>query len=181
MKAVLTCYLVPIFLSLSIYSKDSKKKSPYQDTIIRGDRCEYLWEDTKNLFSFYGNVHIIANNLTVFCDQVDAYSIKESSDKESTIEIGTFEKIIAIGNVVIQQSGRRAEAGKVEILPLEGKIILTEDPVIFENQVEVRGDKMTLFRGERRAVVERNIGKQVQIKLPQIDDLGFDVNKKTDD
>ena len=181
MKVFFTFYLIPVFLYLSLYSKDSKSKSQYQDTIITGDQAEYTWKDTKNSFYLYGNVHIITNNLIVDCDHLKAYLVKKSIENDSTNEMGTIEKIIAIGNVVIQQAGRRAESGKVEILPLEGKIVLTENPVIFENQGEVRGEKITLFRGKRRALVESSVGKQVQIKLPQFDDLGFYENEKADD
>ena len=181
MKVTLVFSLTCVLPSLLLFSQDFKPKIQSQNTIIRSDRCEFSWKDTKNFFLFDGNVHIVANNLSLYCDMMEVYSIKESIAENSTKEMGAIEKIIAIGKVVIQQSGRRSESGKAEILPLTGKIILTENPVIFEDQGEVRGNKMTLFRGKRRALVEGRVGEQVQIKLPQIEDLGFEENHKVSD
>jgi hypothetical protein len=54
------------------------------------------------------------------------------------------------------------------VLPDEEKITLTEDPMVRDGESTIVGEKITLYRGQRRVVVDR-----ARITAPAIKDLGF--------
>ena len=71
----------------------------------------------------------------------------------------------------IVQGDRAATCGRAEVFPREDKIELTEKPVVIDRGIDWRGAgrKITMFRGERRVVIEGS-----EFEGPEIRDLGFD-------
>ena len=104
---------------------------------------------------------------------MEVYTSKKGQKTETIGQLGAIDRIVALGNVTIKQAGRTATAGKGEIFPIEGKIILTENPVVIDEDGEIKGDKMTLLKGKRQAIIEGKPNQPVRIKLPTIKDLGF--------
>ena len=66
----------------------------------------------------------------------------------------------ATGNVVVRQGDKRATSSDAYYYQKEEKVILTGDPVIWENEYQVTGIKMTLYLHENRSVIE---GSKVKI------------------
>lgn len=150
-------------------------------TVIESDSLELVTDIRQNRFLFEGNVRVAATNLKATCDRMEVISNRTpDSDPDATLgEIGSIEKILAFGNVVITQSGRTAMAGKAEIYPRQGKVILTENPVVKDDRgMTVTGPRMVMLQGERRVLIEGSDGELVEgrptVTLPSLPDLGFD-------
>lgn len=149
-------------------------------TLILSDRLELVTSESANRFLFEGNVRVEGNNLEATCDRMEVLANRKAgSEPEATFgEIGSIESILATGRVRITQGGRRAEAGRAEIFPREGKVILTENPkVIDEKGMEATGTRMILLQGERKAVIEGapegGTKGRPRVVLPSIPDLGY--------
>lgn len=154
-----------------------------QNTIVTADRLEMKNTGVESHLIFIGNVHLTGTNLTVSCDRVEIYAeqvpdIRDPEKKATIGKIGALTRILALGHVKISQEGRTATAGRAEVMPLEDKIVLTEEPVVTdtETQVTVSGTRMTFFRGEKAAQVENP-----QVVGPALPNLGFPRDQKTGD
>lgn len=146
-----------------------------QNTIVTADRLEMKNTGVESHLVFIGNVHLTGTNLTVSCDRVEIYAEQipdiRDPDKKATIgKIGALTRILALGGVKISQEGRTATAGRAEVLPIEDKIVLTEEPVVTdtETRLTVSGTRMTFFRGEKAAQIENP-----QVVGPALPNLGF--------
>lgn len=145
-----------------------------QTTEITSESMEMWSTDTETRGTFSGNVVVTGTNLKLTCDRLE---ITASRIGDKTATIGTLEKfkyLLASGKVRIVQGDREATCGRAEVFPREDRIDLTERPMVIDHGTEATyvGDKLQLFRGERRVK-----GDGVQITLPGIKDLGFDKNQ----
>lgn len=150
-----------------------------QNTIVTADRLEMKNTGVESHLVFIGNVHLTGTNLTVTCDRVEIYAeqipdIRDPEKKATIGKIGALTRILALGHVRISQEGRTATAGRAEVMPIEDKIVLTEEPVVTdtETQVTVSGTRMTFFRGDRYGQIENP-----QVVGPAIPNLGFPRDK----
>ena len=150
------------------------------ETVIRSDSLVMKSQPKRNHFHFEGKVRVEGTNLTLECDQLEIVALREAGfdQSDATIgEFGTIQNIIAKGDVVIRQAGRRAEAGRAEVFPNEGKVILTDSPRVVNGQGEVSGWRITLLKDERRASVEadpNNNENRPTVRLSKLPDLGFE-------
>lgn len=153
-----------------------------QETLITSDLFEMVGGETENYFYFQGNVVVTGTNLRATCDTMEVVADREQSaaQEKAVGKVGTIQSILMTGNVVVEQSGRRAEAGRADILPREDKVVLTESPKVYDSEGTVSGWRITLFKGERRALVEGDPDKKgdpsqrPRIQLPAFQDLGFE-------
>lgn len=145
-------------------------------TVFESDHGEMQTLEEETRFLLTGNVKVSGNNLRVFCDRLEVYAARDGGDNrgEGLAEPGRIQRILAIGNVRIEQEGREATAGRAEVFPVEGRIVFTEDPMIRDAQGRVTGERITLFQGEARAVVEGGEKGPARITLPTLPDLGID-------
>jgi lipopolysaccharide export system protein LptA len=136
--------------------------------------------ETENKAIFKDNVIITGTNMRITCDRVDATLLGKkapkpasTSDKTTGENVDQFKVIIATGNVRIIQGDREANCERAEVLPREGKIVLTGKPVVVDHGADVTwvGDVLTLLKDERRVM-----GENVKIVGAPIKDLGFDKN-----
>ena len=147
-------------------------------TVVRSESLKMTSTPELNYFYFSDNVTITGNNLLVKCDNLEV-TASRSGEAEATIgRIGVIKKIVAIGSVEIFQAGRAALAGRAELLPAEGKIILTDSPQILDRKTTVSGWRITLMKGNRTAIVENNPdgtgGSRPTVVLDALPNLGFD-------
>lgn len=141
-------------------------------TVIDSDRAEMLMLEEETQFVFTDNVTVTATNLTVRCDRLEAYTSRDEAAR------GDLDRILAMGNVRIEQEGRFATSGRAEVLLLEGVIVLTENPVLRNEQGSVSGDRITFYRGDSRVVVERGESRRARVVLPNLPDLGADAAER---
>jgi lipopolysaccharide export system protein LptA len=141
-------------------------------TIFESDHGEMQTLEETTRFLLTGNVRVTGNNLRVFCDRLEVYAPRAGSPQATPTTAGGIERILAVGNVRIEQEGREALAGRAEVFPQEGRIVLTESPMIRDEQGTVTGERITFLQGEARAVVEGGESGPARITLPTIPDLG---------
>lgn len=146
-------------------------------TIVESDALEMNATDDHNFFYFTGNVRVTGTNLAVTCDRLEVVTSR-TGDSEATIgKITAIESIVATGGVEIFQAGRLITAGRAELSPRDGLVILTDQPKIIDGEVEVSGWRITLLKGERKALVEadpeQGQGGRPTVKLDSLPDLGY--------
>jgi lipopolysaccharide transport protein LptA len=150
-------------------------------TVIDSDRLEMVTLEEETHFVFSDNVIVTATNMTVRCDRLEVFAGRHANaaEGEQTNELGRIQRIFAIGNVRIEQEGRQATSGRAEVFPQEGMIVLTENPVIEDSQGRVSGERIVLYQGESRAVVESGATQPARVFLPTLPDLGADPRRPT--
>ncbi len=145
-------------------------------TVIQGDQLEMIADEHTAHFVFTDNIRVTGNNITMTCDRLEVISSRDDGDESSDERLagmGRIRLIVASGRVHVFQEGREALAGRAEVLPDEGRVILTESPVIRDSQGEVSGERIILYQGLERAVVESSAERPARVTLPTLPDLGF--------
>ena len=168
---------------------DQKALEP--KTEIFSDKLVMVSGEKDNHFLFTGNVEVRATNMVATCEKLEVYADKDKAPKAvteppkpGTPPIGKIERIVALGNVRIIQQARIATAGRAEIHPQVGKVILMDSPVVTNKDGILTGWRITLYQGEQKVEVESdpNRARRPSITLPQIPDLGVggrkDIKKK---
>lgn len=150
-----------------------------QETVITSDELEFETREDKHVFLFHKNVEIKSDDMQANCDRLEIFSNRESSSANKEMaSMGSVELITADGQVIIRQNDRLAEAGHAEIFPKEGKIILTKSPSVTDPDGTVRGERMVLYKNQKKAIVEGEPGKRPTVLLTKMTDLSFDHSKK---
>lgn len=140
-----------------------------QSTIITSDGPLTMQNDgVQAHFVFTQNVHLTGTNLEVTCDQLEVFAEQRGETGSAVDRLGSIRLIVASGNVVISQAGRRATAGHVEVLPPEDKIVLTGDPVVTDTQGTAAGEKITFHRGKQEFEIEKP-----RLSMRALPNLGF--------
>jgi len=126
--------------------------------------------------SLFGNVKVNSSDTKITADEIVVYLEEDKAktedkakpeDKASkTDEKGkkVAKKLIAIGNVVIikksktgqEKNKERATAGRADYDIKTGEIVLTDDPVLFQGDSYIKGERITLFRDSDRVKIEGN-------------------------
>jgi lipopolysaccharide export system protein LptA len=147
---------------------------PLIPTVIESGSAEMVSSDTETTFTFRQDVTVTATNMKLTCDELVVIA-KRSGDPAATIgKQEQFKSLIATGNVRLIQGDREATCGRAAVYPGEDKVELTENPVVrsLKEGWEQTGPRMVLYRGERRAVVERSETERPKLVLPPLKDLG---------
>ncbi|MFC1888328.1 LptA/OstA family protein [Thermodesulfobacteriota bacterium] len=98
--------------------------------------------------AFEGNVRV------THCD----FSLKSDSIQSNYSDDGnTINRIVATGNVRIDQGERLATAGEAEYDREEGRIILRDEPELVEGVNRIRGDLILLYLFEDRVEVRGGV------------------------
>ncbi|MGE9294294.1 MAG: LptA/OstA family protein [Puniceicoccales bacterium] len=152
-----------------------------EDTVVTSDKLEMVGKDEQNHFFFQDNVVVTGTNLKATCDEMTVIASRVT-EQAAVGELGTITSITLVGHVVIEQSGRRAESGRAEIFPREGKVVLTEDPVVYDSEGTVKGERIELYKNEKKARVfgaaKGQPGKRPTVTLPSIGDMGYKEGSK---
>lgn len=169
---------------------DDSEDEARRETVITSERVEMFAGDAESRFFFEDNVLVEATNLQATCDVLEvlvdrgvaegAEDPPAATDPDAPPEVGAIQWIELRGNVIIEQAGRRATAGRAEILPRAGRVILMDNPRVNIEGRTVTGWKMVLHRDQRRVEVLSNpeapnaeTGGRVRATLPSVPDLGY--------
>lgn len=155
------------------YAAENSKTLTKTNTTITSDRVEMESQEGINIFNFYGNVHLEGEGIDAVCDKLEVISKKIEGESSSSIGgINSFEKITGIGNVHITQEDKDVKAGHAVIYPMEGKVVLTENPQVTDSQGTVTGHKIIFYKNTGKAYVEGAPGgERPKIILPSMPDL----------
>lgn len=142
--------------------------------------CEHMdmWsegEETKAICT--GKVTVTGTNLLIVCDRLELTATRIGEDSGAVPALDKFRYLLATGNVSITQGTRVATCGRAEVLPLEEKVVLTENPVVTDNATQFvsAGDRITMLRGQERVLVENP-----KFTGPPIKDLGFEKKEESE-
>lgn len=150
---------------------------PPQETVITCTApAELISSDTETVATFRDNVVVSGNNITMRCDSLKVTAFRKGDPKATLGKYGSFKSLTAVGHVQIIQADRVAVCGRAEVFPGEERIVLSDHPSIkaTDDQYSAEGYRMTLYKGQRRAVIESDPNERTKITLPAIKDLGFD-------
>lgn len=151
-----------------------------QNTVITSLHLEMQGTAEKNYFYFTGDVRVSGTNLEIGCDELTVVSLREGPEGATIGNIGAVEQIVASGNVEINQAGRSAYAGRAEVDPKAGTVVLSDNPRVVDDEVEVTGYQFVLHRGEKKFVsvpdpnAPLNEPSRSVVRLGAMPDLGFD-------
>jgi lipopolysaccharide export system protein LptA len=130
--------------------------SPSTPITITGLKLTYT--DSERKIHYQGRVVARAAEFTASADTLDATLLPHSQTtlNQSLAAPGQLDRIIAQGNVVIQQPNRRAEGQKLVYTAAEDKFVLSGGPPsIFDaEQGKITGVSLTFFRRDDRVLVE---------------------------
>jgi lipopolysaccharide export system protein LptA len=140
--------------------KSEEKSGETSPVAITSARLTYA--DAERLAHYEGGVVAKGNNFTASASTMDAYLVPHSqttsqpSKNQSLTGPGQLDHMVAEGNVVVLQPGRRADGKKLVYTASDDKFVLTGGPPsIFDaEQGKVTGVSLTFFRGDDRVLVE---------------------------
>ena len=140
------------------------------DTVVTSQHLRMIEEPEHTRFLFSNDVEITATNLTAKCEHLNLITrIVNNANTlgEASLEL---ERIEAVDNVLIAQKGRTSTSKKAFILPKESKVVLEGMAVVQDIDGRVAGHRITLLKGQRRAIVEGGgpEGERARITLPPI-------------
>lgn len=170
-------YLRTIFICLTFFSILLEVTA---STVITSQSMKMSsGPDDKQTYHFSENVELRSIDLKANCDKL-AIIIKSKNGQPNLEALDPIEKIVATGNVCLQQDTKTILAGHVIIFPQEGKIILEENPIIKDSAGELKGSRIVYNNKTGKAKVEGSKnGQKPQItfeKLPSI----LDPNEASD-
>lgn len=164
LSVFLAFLLLPEINSFSQVDQASKKIPSEGPIVIHSNSLEI--DQQKRLVIFEGKVRARRDDMVVDCEKMLVYYLENPTKKESNMEAGRIDKIIALGNVTINRSdGVIARAGKAVFYQNEEKAVLTENPVVQQGPDFVEGHRIILFFGENRSIIEGSETKRVKATI----------------
>lgn len=123
-------------------------------TLITADRMSTESGDNRILFE--GNVEARHSNMVLKADHLEVYGDEK---KES------FTKIIALGNVRVTKGDHRLEGGRAELTYADKKVVITENPVVFEKENKISGERIVYSYDNGGIMIEGGSGKKASVEL----------------
>lgn len=145
-------------------NEEIRKKSGSSPIVIHSDTLEV--DQQKRVIVFEGKVKAQSDDMVVDCEKMFVYYTENPSGGESAVESSKIDRIIARGNVRVNRSdGLMAKAGKAVFYQGEDKIVLTDNPSVWQGRDVVEGDRITILLSENRSIVEGSGVKRVKATL----------------
>jgi outer membrane protein assembly factor BamD len=138
-------------------TKEAKLADPVdknQPIDITSDKVEARWKE--NLAIFKGNVIARQKDMVIYADSVEVVTNEDGKG---------IERVIAEGNVKIQQGLRVANCQKAVFHNLEQKLFLTGDPKVSEGENIVLGDEIIVDIDKNRVEVKGGPSGRGKVKV----------------
>lgn len=121
-------------------------KGPGQELDVTADQMTF--DSKTHTFVFENNVHVRRCDMTLKCDR-----LRVMNDAQKN----RVERIVATGNVRMQQGVRRVQAERAEYFDAEQKLVLTGQPRAWDpvEQNELSGDEMVVYLATEKLVVNQ--------------------------
>jgi len=136
--------------------KAEEKHGQTSPLAITSARLTY--SDAESLAHYEGGVVAKDNSFSATSNTLDAYLVPRSqtSNSQPLTATGKLDHMVAKGNVVVQQPGRRAEGQTLVYTASDDKFVLTGGPPsIFDaERGKITGVSLTFFRADDRVLVE---------------------------
>ena len=164
---IIISFIFLLFPQIIAFSQEGKAKSQLSSEnpiIIHSNTLEL--DQEKKLVVFEGKVRAKTEGMVIDCQKMLVYYIGSPIKKETNVESSRIDKIIALGNVIINRfDGGMARAGKAVFYQHEEKVVLTENPYIQQGPDYVEGQRIIIFLNEGRSIVEGNETKRVKATI----------------
>lgn len=144
-------------------------------TVIKSDAAEMVSTATTTTFTFRNHVVVTGTNLKITCDELVVVANRTGDPTATVGKQNKLQSLVATGHVRILQNDREALCDKAEVLPGEDKATLSGHLVVraLDGSFVQTGERGTLYRGQRRVVIEGTPGNRPTITLPPLQDLGY--------
>jgi lipopolysaccharide export system protein LptA len=110
----------------------------------------------KGTISFGGKVIAKQRDMVLYADKVVNYF-----DMQSRKLI----RAIAVGNVKLNQADKFVTCEKAELIQAQRKVILTGNPVMWQGENRVTGEKIIIYLNESQAEVFGGKKKKAKVKI----------------
>jgi lipopolysaccharide export system protein LptA len=121
---------------------------------ITSDRVETYSKE--NLIIFKGNVIARQKDVVIYADSIEALVIEGGKG---------IERVLASGNVKLQQGLRVASCQKAVFYNLDQKIFLTGDPKVSEGDNMVSGEEIVFDLAQNKVEVKGGAGGRGKAKI----------------
>eukprot|EP01012_Entosiphon_sulcatum_P015714 TRINITY_DN20684_c0_g2_i1.p1 TRINITY_DN20684_c0_g2~~TRINITY_DN20684_c0_g2_i1.p1 ORF type:complete len:235 (+),score=23.88 TRINITY_DN20684_c0_g2_i1:79-705(+) len=171
-RVALLCLAAPALVAVSLRAAARPEPviTPIPTEITSAGPAEMVSTATESIFTFQDQVVVVGTNLRLTCDRLVVVAKRTGDPKATLGKQQNFKSLVATGHVRLVQAEREALCDRAEVLPGEDKVILTGNPATVRSVDGVyagSGPKMTLLRGQQRAVIEAP-----RFVLPALDDIG---------
>jgi lipopolysaccharide export system protein LptA len=120
-------------------------------------------DNEKKTVTFTGNVTAKKDDWIIHSDKMVLFYNEETARSVTDTENVRVDKIIAIGNVqILQSGGGEALAQEAVYYQADERIILTGKPVVKQGEDLVEGSRITLFLQDNRSIVEGSEQEKVR-------------------
>ena len=165
MIAFLICF---VFFYAGNSKTYAKEKEP--PTRITSEKMEV--DNKKNLIIFTGKVFVTKGRVEIRADKLVLYpenkdvKTKNSSKESNLLGTGKMQKIIATGNVLLNQDRKKFATGdKLDFNDKSRIAILTGNAKAWEGKNQVIGDKIIMYLNEDKTIVHGAKDRRVHVTL----------------
>jgi lipopolysaccharide export system protein LptA len=135
-----------------------KASQPSNSSPLSITAAQLTYADSERRVHYEGGVLAKGADFTASAKTMDAYLLPRSqtSTNQSFAGPGQLDRMVAEGDVLIQEPNRHADGQKLVYTAAEDKFVLTGGPPsIFDaEQGKITGVSLTFFRGDDRVLVE---------------------------
>lgn len=120
---------------------------------IVADRSE--WDLRGRTARFEGNVRVRRASLLLVCAELEV----------TYADARSLERVVASGEVRVQQGERTGSAARAELAAATGQIVLTGEPRLAEGPNALAGDRIVLWLDDDRALCEGAAGAPCRLLI----------------
>jgi lipopolysaccharide export system protein LptA len=126
--------------------RQTKCSGPRQTLDITADHMTF--DSQANTFLFEDSVRVLRCDVTILCDRLRVFNDPKGEQ---------VERIVATGDVRMQQGVRHARADRAEYFDADQKLVLTGNPRAWDvaEQNELTGEEIVVFLEEDKMLVKR--------------------------
>jgi len=154
MMARVLLSLILSFLFVCAVSAADKTGSDRKNQPIQIKSNSLSTDSASSTATFTGKVSARQGDVTIYCDRLLVFY----SEKEKGVD-----KVEAFGNVRIIQGNRNAQSGHAVYDGNAGKIILDDNPRLYQEGSEVTGKVITYTLDTQQSVVTGSADSQVKV------------------
>ena len=167
MKYILLTSLLFFFVcTLPIAAKDQDAPTRITSEKMEVDNKKNIIIFTGKVFVTKGRVEIRADRLILHPDKKKNDEKSKKSEKTNLLGTGKMQKIIATGNVLLNQDRKKFATGdKLDFDEKRRIAILTGNAKAWEGKNQVIGNKIVMYLNENKTIVHGAKNRRVHVTL----------------
>ena len=160
------CFSFVFLCQTETYAKDNVSPTRITSEKMEVDNKKNIIIFTGKVFVTKGRVEIRADKLILHPDNKKIDDKKNETDKSHLLGTGKMQKIIATGNVLLNQDRKKFATGDKLNFDDKSRIaILTGNAKAWEGKNQVIGDKIIMYLDENKTIVHGAKHKRVHVTL----------------